>query len=230
MNSKEFSSFLSKISHDNIKVIDDSISKSDYTQIELSISNNDLNTFDISSSKAWENYISNYLKKHQKKVAFGGYLEHRAIYKRSKTFNQNNKETERNIHLGIDVWMDANTKVLAAFDGEVHSFKDNVGLGNYGPTIILKHKIKGVAFHTLYGHLSRESLLKIKIGQVIKQGESIAKLGTADVNGDYAPHLHFQVIKNIQDNYGDYPGVSSLNDVMFYRENCPDPNLVLKLS
>lgn len=230
MNSKEFSSFLSKISHDNIKVIDDSISKSDYTPIDLSISNNDLNTFDISSSKAWEHYISNYLEKQNKKVAFGGYLEHRAIYKRSTMFNQNDKATERNIHLGVDLWTEANTNVLSAFDGEVHSFKDNVGLGNYGPTILLKHVIEGIMFYTLYGHLTRASLSSCDIGKKVKQGDVIAHLGDTQVNGDYAPHLHFQVIKNIQDNYGDYPGVSSLNDVMFYKENCPDPNLVLKLN
>ena len=49
------------------------------------------------------------------------------------------------------------------------------------------------------------------------------------MNGDYAPHLHFQIIKNIADYEGDYPGVSSKNDLDFYSANCPDPNLVLKL-
>ncbi|MBT8260712.1 MAG: peptidoglycan DD-metalloendopeptidase family protein [Bacteroidia bacterium] len=230
MNSKEFSSFLSNISHDNINVIDDSILKSEYIPIDLSISNNDLDMFDITSSKAWEDYIATYLKNQGKSVAFGGYLEHRNLYKRSKTFNQQNPETERNIHLGIDIWHAAGTSVLAAFNGEIHSFKDNDAYGDYGPTIILKHKTKGVQFFTLYGHLSRESLSKIKIGNTVKQGECIAKLGEPEVNGVYAPHLHFQIIRDIQGNFGDYPGVSSLKDLEFYKENCPDPNLVLMLS
>ena len=54
-------------------------------------------------------------------------------------------------------------------------------------------------------------------------------VGYSEVNGDYAPHLHFQIIKNIENFEGDYPGVTSQNNLAFYRANCPDPNLVLKL-
>ena len=229
MNSKEFTAFLSKISHSNLKVIDKAIPKSDYISIDLSSSNTTLNSFDITNSSAWEKYIFEYLKKHEKKVAFGGYLEQRNLYKRSETFNQQNSETERNIHLGIDLWIAEKTPVIAAFDGVIHSFKDNKGLGNYGPTIILKHTVEQVIFYTLYGHLSRKSLEHIKVNQVVKQGQKIAELGSSEENGDYAPHLHFQIIRNIHDNYGDYPGVSALKDLDFYKSNCPNPNLVLKL-
>lgn len=210
-------------------VIDASISKSDYIHIDLSEANTNLKTFDVSSSFAWQEYISNYLKKHNKKVAFGGYLEKRNIYSRSDYFNNQNPETERNIHLGLDLWIASGTTVLAPFDGEVHSFKDNTNFGDYGPTIILKHNIKNVEFYTLYGHLSRESLINITVGDKVKQGSVIAHLGSAEVNGDYAPHLHFQIIKDLQGNAGDYPGVSSKQDLEFYKENCPDPGVVLGL-
>ena len=63
----------------------------------------------------------------------------------------------------------------------------------------------------------------------ISEGQVIGWLGNSEVNGDYAPHLHFQIIKNIANYEGDYPGVSSQNYLAFYRANCPDPNLVLKL-
>lgn len=210
-------------------VIDASISKSDYITIDLSQANKDLNTFDITSSAAWEMYIANYLKKHNKKVAYGGYLEKRGIYNRSDYFNNPNPETERDIHLGLDLWIEAGTTVLAAYTGEIHSFKDNTNFGDYGPTIILKHTIEGVVFYSLYGHLSRESLIGLNIGDKIKKGQSIAQLGTAQVNGDYAPHLHFQIIKDLQGNTGDYPGVSSLIDLEFYKENTVNPEWVLKM-
>ena len=58
---------------------------------------------------------------------------------------------------------------------------------------------------------------------------SIGNLGVASVNGDYAPHLHFQIIRDLEDNFGDYPGVASENNIPFYKRNCPDPNLLLKL-
>ena len=49
------------------------------------------------------------------------------------------------------------------------------------------------------------------------------------MNGDYAPHLHFQIIKDVQDFVGDYPGVCSKMDLEFYKKNCLDPELLLRL-
>jgi len=230
MDSKDFSLFLKHYSTQPIQVLDTTIPSTAYIAIHISSINPDLKTFDINSSGDWENYIYAYLQKNNKSVAYGGYLEQRDIYKRSKTFNQDQPDTARNIHLGIDLWTDAGAKVLAAFDGEIHSFKNNTNWGDYGPTIILKHQIDSIEFFTLYGHLSLESLKHLEVGKTIKQGEIIGYLGTALVNGDYAPHLHFQLIKDIQNNKGDYPGVASVSDIEFYKENCPDPNLVLKLS
>ena len=97
----------------------------------ISMSNHSTD-FNSSSSKACQDYISTFLKKHNKTIAYGGYLEKRDLYKRSKTFNQQHSKTERNIHLGIDLWIDAETKVLSAFNGEIHSFKNNIGFGDYG--------------------------------------------------------------------------------------------------
>ena len=100
------------------KVIVATISYEDYISIDLSVKNPDL-TFDLESSSVWETYINSYLKKHNKKVAYGGYLEKRALYDRSSYFNESNDELKRNIHLGLDLWISAGTPVLAAFDGEI---------------------------------------------------------------------------------------------------------------
>jgi murein DD-endopeptidase MepM/ murein hydrolase activator NlpD len=159
-------------------------------------------------------------------------LEKREIYNRSSHFNtQNtqNTENQRNIHLGIDLWCEANTPVLAALNGVIHSFKNNIAYGDYGPTIILEHRIDGITFFTLYGHLSLDSITNIKVGTEVKAGEIIGFLGNSEVNGDYPPHLHFQIINDLQGNFGDYLGVCSANELDFYKENCPDPNLILKL-
>lgn len=229
MNSTDFETRLAAFATQNICVIDASISKSDYTPIDLSEANKDLQAFDISSSKDWDTYITNYLNKRNKKVAFGGYLEKRGIYNRSDYFNNPNPETERNIHIGLDLWIASGTSVLVAFNGEIHSFNDNTNYGDYGPTIILKHELDGFVFYTLYGHLSRESLSSLKVGAKVSQGQAIAYLGKAEVNGDYAPHLHFQIIIDIQDKVGDYPGVCSLIDLGFYKENTVNPETVLGL-
>jgi murein DD-endopeptidase MepM/ murein hydrolase activator NlpD len=131
--------------------------------------------------------------------------------------------------LGIDLWCAAETPVLAVFKGVVHSFKDNTNFGDYGPTIILKHCIDNVEFYTLYGHLSKSSIKTLCKNTQVSKGQVIGCLGDSKVNGDYAPHLHFQIIKDIEGFEGDYPGVSSQNNLAYYSDNCPDPNLILKL-
>lgn len=213
---------------ENIKVIDDSIPCSKYTPIDLSISNADLSKIDIKNADDFERYVENILQKNNAKIAFGGYNEERKLYQSSPLFNDNEKE-ERNIHIGMDLWTSSKTPILAALDGTVHSFDFNAGKGNYGPTIILKHSLENQTFYSLYGHLSVESIENLEIGTVFKKGQKMATLGDASVNGGYAPHLHFQLIKEIKDYSGDYPGVCSKNDLDYYLQNCPNPNLLLKI-
>ncbi len=229
MTNNTFKKIIENLSQKFTPVVSSSFLKEEYITIDLSETNQSLDTIDISSSKAFEDYITEYLKKNNSKVAYGGYDETRGIYRRSTHFNQQDPETERNIHLGLDIWCDARTEILSPLDGKVHSFKNNDNYGDYGPTIILEHKYQDITFYTLYGHLTVDSLSKLKVGQKIEVGEIIAYLGDASVNGDYAPHLHFQVIKDLQGNVGDYPGVCSKRDIGFYLQNCPDPNLLLKI-
>ena len=226
MSPIDFSKFLNTISSEPLRVLNSSIPKAKYIPIDLSESNQILNTVDVSSSSKLGVFVNNHLKKRNALVAHGGYLEVRNIYKRSNHFNSQTEE-ERNIHLGVDLWCGAETPILTPLDGVVHSFKNNTNYGDYGPTIILQHNISGVAFYTLYGHLSLVSINKLRVGKEFKKGEQIATLGNASRNGDYPPHLHFQIIKDIQNYYGDYPGVCSENDLEFYKGNCPDPNLLL---
>lgn len=212
----------------NAKVIDDTIGLQQYTSIDLSVNNVELSKFDITNAGLFEEFIESHLKIHNSKVAFGGYKEERNLYKRSSAFKDKTID-ERNIHIGLDLWVKAGTVVLAPLDGTVHSYKFNSAVGDYGPTIILKHEIENQIFYTLYGHLSLESITNLKVGAVFKKGQKLATLGDCTVNGDYAPHLHFQIIKNLENNFGDYPGVCSKNNLAFYTENCPDPNLLLKI-
>ena len=213
----------------NVYAIDSTIDYKNYVAFDLSAKHTDELDLDLTDSDKFEEFVENHLSENKAKVAFGGYLETRNLYKRCETFNQKNAE-ERNIHIGLDLWIKAGTSVLSALDGKIHSFQNNISLGDYGPTIILEHEIGGVIFYTLYGHLSLDSLDGKVEGQLVKKGEKIAELGKPPVNGDYAPHLHFQIIKNMENKKGDYPGVCSLREVDFYKENCPDPNLLLKIT
>lgn len=212
----------------DVFVLDVNILHTSYIPIDLSISNTPLSQKQLKTASDYELYLEEYLKQNKGAVAFGGYMEYRNLYQRSTIFNDNVTE-ERNIHIGLDLWIAAGTKVLAALDGHVHSFQNNNNLGDYGPTILLQHVLKNHSFYTLYGHLSLESIAPLKIGQKVTKSQPIATLGTSLVNGDYAPHLHFQIIKELGNFQGDYPGVCSSNNVAYYRENCPDPKLLLNL-
>ena len=211
------------------KIIDASIDLSDYIPLDLSITNKELMESKPENATEFEDFIANYLKTNNAIVAFGGYIEGRTLYKRSTIF-KNDAVPERNIHIGLDLWTKADTAVLAPLSGKVHSFKNNIGLGDYGPTIILEHIIENEKFYTLYGHLSLESIENLSVGTFFNKGQKIATLGNSSVNGDYAPHVHFQIINDIEEYNGDYPGVCNTNDLNFYIENCPDPNLLLKIT
>ncbi|MEP6913389.1 MAG: response regulator, partial [bacterium] len=46
-------------------------------------------------------------------------------------------------------------------------------------------------------------------------------------NGDWPPHLHFQIIEDMRVHEGDYPGVCSISERAKYLNNCPNPDLIL---
>lgn len=230
MTDSSFTELLQSISTEPIFLLSPTIPLEKYIPLDLSHQNAHLDSVDVSSSDALEAYIWNYMKSQNAHIAYGGYLERRAIYQRSDYFNQEDPSTERNIHLGLDLWIEAEAKIYAPLDGVVHSFANNMNYGDYGPTIILKHYIETQTFYTLYGHLSLESIKRLKVGDVFKKGDVIATLGDASVNGDYPPHLHFQIVKDMQHYRGDYPGVTNIQDIDFYKANCPDPQLLLKLN
>ena len=204
------------------------VDKQKFVPIDLSKDNPDLLNIDVSNTSHFEAFINNYLKENDAEVAYGGYNEPRNIYKRSSNFNAAEKE-ERFIHLGIDLWAKAYTPICAPLKGKVHSFSNNLGLGNYGPTIILEHIIKKHKFYTLYGHLTKDSIDDLIVGEPIDAGEMIGAIGNYPVNGDYPPHLHFQIIRDLNGMIGDFPGVTSLNKRELDLQNCANPNIILRL-
>ena len=207
-----------------ISILDPEIPIGSYCPIDLSVSNEELTNVQVSNPIDCQQYIDKVLHRNKARVAYGGYLEHRRLYDESNLFS---KKEKRNIHLGVDFWAPVGTKVITPLDGVVHSFKNNASMGDYGPTIILEHRMKGDIFYTLYGHLSLESIMYLELGVGFKKGEVLATLGETTINVNYAPHLHFQMIDDMEGNIGDYPGVCSLNDLGYYKKNCPNPKLLL---
>ncbi len=202
------------------------IHEDDVFIFDLSGLNEELKNINVNDTKDFTNYIFNKILESNSLVGAGGYLENRSIYRRSKVFDGIEPRT---IHLGVDVWAEANTPLLAPLNSVVHSFKNNNSFGNYGGTIILEHNLNGLTFYTLYGHLSLDSLDGLKKGKRISRGVEFARLGNYEENGNWPPHLHFQIITDMQNLEGDFPGVAAPSEKEKYISICPDPNLILKI-
>lgn len=194
--------------------------------MDFTAKNEDLKQLNLLDTSIFNDYVFKLIRKKRAIIGAGGYLENRVIYRRSKVFEG---AEQRCIHLGIDIWAKAYSTVFAPLPAKVHSFRDNVGFGDYGPTIILAHELEGIPFYTLYGHLSRSSLQQIQEGQEIRKGAPFAFIGPYPENGDWPPHLHFQIMLDVEGRTGDFPGVAPLSQLERFKALCPDPNLILDL-
>ena len=198
--------------------------------LDFTASNKELTGAIVENIDLFSAYITKQLHAAGAKYGIGGYNEHRTVYSRSKVFDAAEPgEEPRRLHLGIDIWGDAGTTVFAPMDGMVHSFAFNDQYGDYGATIIVYHEIDGHSFHSLYGHLSLKDLDGLTEGKKIKAGELIAHFGEPNENGHWPPHLHFQLIMDMEGKKGDYPGVCKFSEREKYLDNCPDPDMILNL-
>jgi murein DD-endopeptidase MepM/ murein hydrolase activator NlpD len=119
---------------------------------------------------------------------------------------------------------------MAPLDGIVHSFAFNDRMGDYGATIILSHALPGKCFYTLYGHLSLNSIKNLEEGERVSRGDIIAEFGIPAENGQWPPHLHFQLVEDIGGWKGDYPGVCKYSEREKWLQNSPDPEIILTLN
>ena len=200
--------------------------------VDFSGNNRKLQSIDLADTESLCKYTNELLQ--NAKFGIGGYNELRSVYSRSSLFNSdiNKKDSDdepRRLHIGVDISGSAGTEIFAPCDGTIHSFAFNNNFGDYGPTIILLHRFGDVSFYTLYGHLSLEDLQNIKKRDLIRKGQKIAHFGSIEENGHWPPHLHFQVIQDIENYKGDYPGVCKFSEREKYLANCPDPDLILNM-
>ncbi len=198
---------------------------------------------DLSVSSKWLGHLSDFadfdlfqfkINRLQKtvpeKIIAGGYLEPRMVYATDAYEKLGNKGKEsRTVHLGIDFWLPPKTPVHAVLDGEIVAAVNDAGDKEYGGLIILKHQINEFCFFSLYGHLSVKSATSRKAGERIKQGELIAYIGDFPENGNWPPHLHFELMLSMLDYKVDFPGVAYKNELEVWKSICPDPNSLFKL-
>jgi len=162
-------------------------------------------------------------------VGVGRYDEARPIYT-TDAFASGGRPTDehRTVHLGIDLFVPPGSAVHAPLAGTVHCLANNAAAKDYGPLVILRHLTgDGTPFFTLYGHLGPSCLERLAVGQQVARGERIADVGAPPGNGDWAPHLHLQLITDLLELDGDYPGVAFASRRDLWCSLSPDPNVLL---
>ncbi len=168
---------------------------------------------------------------HNGTLWLGYYREPRLVYT-DKAFRKGpwKASNRRTVHLGVDAFAPAGTALHAPLLGEVFVAEYRAGNLDYGGTIILRHETpEGDCFYTLYGHLNPEFLDRLKPGDVVEKGEEFCRLGDTDVNGGWAPHVHFQLALSTEGMEADWPGVGDPEDMDFWGALCPNPAALLNL-
>jgi 4-aminobutyrate aminotransferase-like enzyme/Ser/Thr protein kinase RdoA (MazF antagonist) len=182
-----------------------------------------------SETPALTRKISALMEEKKVSIGIGRYDEARLLYT-SPLFGADASplEERRTIHLGMDLFADPGTAIQAPLDGVIHTLADNAAPLDYGPLVILQHDAGDAGvFFTLYGHLTRESLARLKVGQRIARGEKFARIGTSKENGGWAPHLHYQIILDLLDLDANFPGVACASQRAVWTSLSPDPNLLV---
>lgn len=100
-----------------------------------------------------------------------------------RTYFFDNKEIDRQVHLGFDLATVQQAPVHASNAGKV-VFADYLGI--YGNCVILDH---GLGVQSLYAHLS---YIGVKTGDTVTKGQELGRTGVTGLAG--GDHLHFTML------------------------------------
>ncbi|MFK7741335.1 MAG: aminotransferase class III-fold pyridoxal phosphate-dependent enzyme [Planctomycetota bacterium] len=170
--------------------------------------------------------------------AVGRYAEPRPLYTSRAFGAETPNSPRRTVHLGIDVFAPAGATVQAPLAGRVVDARICPDRLDYGGLVILAHPLpdpdpghahsQANEFCTLYGHLSHQSVAKLRIGQELAAGEAFAQLGDAAENGGWPPHLHLQALAHGADRLEGVPqGVADPDDLPAHLAIYPNPARLL---
>lgn len=98
-------------------------------------------------------------------------------------------------HKGLDLSAPTGTNVYATADGVVsfagrYPIRESVNWWRFGNVVVVNHSDR---FLTIYGHLDT---IKVKAGQKVKQGESVATVGSTGWSTN--SHLHYEVRSDLE--------------------------------
>lgn len=90
---------------------------------------------------------------------------------------------KQDYHTGVDIGATAGTAIHTPFDGRVVTVGVDYAYGNF---VVVDH---GDGLMTYYSHCQS---IVVKLGQVVKKGQTVAKVGNTGLST--GPHLHFEIM------------------------------------
>lgn len=187
--------------------------------VDMSIHSPLFDVIDVRDQRGFQNILDEMMKdRHTWGVS--SYLENR-----EKLLSQCPQmvEEQRFYHLGLDIIVPFDTPLHAPLDAVVKESGYEVGDGNYGGHVLLKHESPSFeTFYSFYGHLNKEKLPAI--GTKVRAGDLFARIGDFHENGNWFYHTHFQVMtqKGIDQGYLS-KGYCSAKDLAQMDALCPSP-------
>jgi len=125
-------------------------------------------------------------------------------------------------HKGVDFVPGYGTPIFTIADGLVIDMGRNGGYGNYIKIQHLMGNSEGIIeeWVTLYAHIKDNSFPDgLKIGSVVKKGETIAAVGNTGMST--GPHLHFELIVN-GEHVDPLPLLGTYKVIVVTEEDYPD--------
>ena len=160
---------------------------------------------------------------HGIELGIGPWGEARTVYT-SDIFCSRFIEGARRVHhLGLDLFLQAGTKVYTPLPGTVRSVEIEEDPLGYGCLIELEHRPDGCPpFVTLWGHMAHEAMARLKPGEKLQAGALVGEMGAPVENGGWAPHLHLQISTDLNLSARDILGVGEARYLNVWGELFPD--------
>jgi hypothetical protein len=159
---------------------------------------------------------------HDFELGIGPWGERRRIYTTDGFVSRLADGDRRDMHLGLDVFLDAGTPVMTPLDATVVDARVCPEPQDYGGCVLLEH----AGFRTLWGHLEPASIAHLTPGDKLAKGAAFARLGDFHENGGWIPHLHLQVVLTGE---SDVTGIIGVGEERFrdlWAELYPDPSIL----
>ncbi|WP_119301315.1 aminotransferase class III-fold pyridoxal phosphate-dependent enzyme [Dongia deserti] len=156
-------------------------------------------------------------------LGIGPWCEERPVYSSDSFRSVFAPDQRRSLHLGLDLFAPAGSNVRTPLDGTVVDlFETDLPL-DYGHAVLLRHDADGLIFHSLWGHLSAQTVHDRQLGERLKAGDVIGQLGAPRENGNWQPHVHIQLITYEPARAADIIGAGEGGYRAVWEELFPDP-------